>query len=30
MFCAYLEKELKLKDVMIDCKDYMKKIYFET
>ncbi len=30
MFCAYLEKELKLKDVMIDCKDYMKKIYFGT
>jgi DNA-binding MarR family transcriptional regulator len=30
MFCAYLEKELKLKDIMIDCKDYMKKIYFET
>jgi len=28
MFCAYLEKELKLKDVMIDCKDYMKKNLF--
>jgi len=24
MFCLYLEKEIKPKDIMIDCKDYIK------
>jgi DNA-binding MarR family transcriptional regulator len=24
MFCLYLEKEIKPKDIMIDCKDYVK------